>query len=340
MQTVSNSLTKEQDKKVSFSQAINTDMYLGLIRNALRDENKVTRFVTTIVSAVSVSPAIQKCETASIIATALQGEALGLSPSPSLGEYAIVPYGVGWDSVKKDYKAYKAQFQIMTNGIIQLAMRTGLYEDLDALEIREGEYKGKDKRTGKPVIEFIEDDDERETKAIIGYYAYFKLLNGFFKSVYLPKSTVVNHAIRYSKAFDYEIYKKVVNGEKLNGWKEENKAETPWIQHFDTMAKNLALRKVLKNAPKSIEMRTAEEYEEKANNIADVFVSSAEAQAEFFNNSEENILPEPENAGQTDFTKEPADAQVVSEENKPTSKGTKKAKENKETVAQADFFTE
>lgn len=285
---VKNSLVeKDGNQKLSFSQAINTPTFLGLIKNALRDEAKVTRFVTTVVSAVSATPALQKCEVPSIISSALQGEALGLSPSPSLGEYAIVPYGVGWDKTTQSYKSYKAQFQIMTNGVVMLAMRSGVYEDLDAIEIREGEYKGKDKRTGKPVIEFIEDDDERESKAIIGYYAYFKLLNGFFKSIYLPKIKVIEHAKRFSKAFDYDVYMKIQNSEKLKDWKEESKAETPWIQHFDTMAKNLALRKVLKNAPKSIEMRTAEEYEEKnESTIAEVFTPT-DAQNDFFAVQEE-----------------------------------------------------
>jgi recombination protein RecT len=260
--------------------------YKRLIANALRDEGRATRFVTTVVSAVSATPALQKCEVPSIISSALQGEALNLSPSPSLGEYAIVPYGAKWDAQLQDFKTYKAKFQIMTNGICQLAMRSGQYEDLDAMEIREGEYKGKDKRTGKPVIEFIEDDDERESKAIIGYYAYFKLLNGFFKSIYLPRAKVIEHAKRFSKAFNYEVYLKVQNGEEL-GWKEAKSAETPWIQHFDSMAKNLALRKVLKNAPKSIEMRTAEEYEEKnENTIAEVFTPT-DAQNDFFAVQEE-----------------------------------------------------
>ena len=285
---VKNSLVeKDGSQKLSFSQAINTPTFLGLIKNALRDEAKVTRFVTTVVSAVSATPALQKCEVPTIISSALQGEALGLSPSPSLGEYAIVPYGVGWDKTTQTYKSYKAQFQIMTNGIVMLAMRSGVYEDLDAIEIREGEYKGKDKRTGKPVIEFIEDDDERENKAVIGYYAYFKLLNGFFKSIYLPKIKVIEHAKRFSKAFDYDIYIKVQNGEKLKDWKEESKAETPWIQHFDTMAKNLALRKVLKNAPKSIEMRTAEEYEEKNENTIAEVLTPTDAQNDFFAVQEE-----------------------------------------------------
>lgn len=322
---VKNSLTQNGQRKLSFSEAINTPMYLGLIKNALRDEAKATRFITSVVSAVSATPNLQKCEVPSIISSALQGEALGLSPSLSLGEYAIVPYGVGWDSEKRDYKSYKAQFQIMTNGLVQLAMRSGQYEDLDAIEIREGEYKGKDKRTGKPVIEFIEDDDEREKKAVIGYYAYFKLLNGFFKSVYLPKANVISHAKQYSKAFDYEVYMKVLSGEKLNGWKEESKAETPWIKHFDTMAKNLALRKVLKNAPKSIEMRKAEEYEEtNEQSVADVFASKVDVQNEFFEATE---TPQIE-AKETE----------TAEQEKPKTR--KKKDEPKETVEVVDFFQE
>ena len=284
---VKNSLVgTDGNQKLSFSEAINLPSYKRLIANALRDEGRATRFVTTVVSAVSATPALQKCEVPSIISSALQGEALNLSPSPSLGEYAIVPYGEKWDAQLQDFKTYKAKFQIMTNGICQLAMRSGQYEDLDAMEIREGEYKGKDKRTGKPVIEFIEDDDERESKAIIGYYAYFKLLNGFFKSIYLPKAKVIEHAKRFSKAFNYEVYLKVQNGEELS-WKETKSAETPWIQHFDSMAKNLALRKVLKNAPKSIEMRTAEEYEEKNENTIAEVLTPTDAQNDFFAVQEE-----------------------------------------------------
>lgn len=281
---VSNSLTtNDSGKKMAFSQIINTNAYQNLINSTIKDPKRATRFVTAIVSAVSANPTLQKCDAKSILSAAFQGEALELSPSPALGEYALVPYGKNWNADKKEYESYTAQFQIMTNGKVQLAMRSGLYEDLDVIEIKEGEYKGKDKRTGKPVIEFIEDDDEREEKQTIGYYAYYKLLNGFFKSVYLPKVSVIAHATRFSKAFDPKIYEKVQKGAKLNGWKEERQAETPWIQHFDTMAMNLALRKVLKNAPKSIEMRTAEDYEDKANqeaNVAGLIASPTQEETE------------------------------------------------------------
>ena len=301
---VKNNLVNDTQEKMTFSQAIKTEQYQKLISTTLRDTKRANRFVASVVSAVSANPLLQDCTPQSIISSALQGEALELSPSQTLGEYYLVPYKKTVKDIKENFvKISLCQFQIGTAGRIQLAMRTGLYRDLDAMEIREGEYKGKDKRTGKPVVEFIEDDDERESKAIIGYYAYYELLNGFFKAIYLTKAKVIEHAKRFSKAFNYEVYVKVKNGEELD-WQEKLKAETPWIQHFDEMAKNLALRKVLKNAPKSIEMRTAEEYEEKnENTIAEVFTPT-DAQNDFFAIEEEQPTMIETSTEETDQQKE------------------------------------
>ena len=284
---VNTSLAPKQEggnKKMTFSQAIQLPAYQNLINSTLKDPKRANRFIASVVSAVSANPTLQKCDPATVLSAALQGEALELSPSPALGEYAMVPYGSKWNAQIGDYESYKAQFQIMTAGRLQLAYRSGQYKDLDVIEIREGEYKGKDKRTGKPVIDFIEDDDLRETKPIIGYYAYFELLNGFFKCIYVPKSKAIAHATRFSKAFDPVLYDKIQRGEKLNGWKEEKKAETPWIQHFDTMACNLALRMLLKNAPKSIEMKTAEEkeFEIESEGLASALAVDKEAAEEDF----------------------------------------------------------
>ncbi len=316
---VKNSLAPQQEggnKKMTFSQAIQTPAYQNLINSTLKDTKRANRFVAAVVSAVSANPTLQKCDPASVLSSALQGEALELSPSPALGEYAMVPYGSKWNSQLQDYESYKAQFQIMTGGRLQLAYRSGQYKDLDVIEIREGEYKGKDKRTGKPVIDFIEDDDLRETKAIIGYYAYFELSNGFFKCIYVPKSKAIAHAARFSKAFDVALYEKIQRGEALNGWKEEKKAETPWIQHFDTMACNLALRMLLKNAPKSIEMKTAEEkeFEIESEGLAQAIAVEKEAtEAEFFDGSEGEDLSSDEKSS------------AVEPEAKPEKKARKKS---------------
>lgn len=292
MQTATNQLQTADNKPKTFSQLIQTKGYQDMINSAIQEPKRRNRFVTAVVSAVSANPLLQQCLPHTVLSSALQGEALDLSPSAVMGEYAIVPYKK-WDK-NKGAHVYEAQFQIMTGGRVQLAMRSGLYRTLNAIEIRQGEYKGKDKRTGMAIIDFIENDEQRLQQPVVGYYAYFELLNGFFNCVYLSKADVIHHAKSYSKAFNYDIFLKVQKGEKLADWKEEASAETPWIKHFDEMAKNLALRKLLKNAPKSIEMRTAEEVEgenEQAN-LASMVTAQEQTADEFFAGTENDEIVE------------------------------------------------
>ena len=321
--------TNAKEKKLTFSQAMETDAFKKVVAGALRDPKRANRFVASVIAAVSANPSLQACKPASILSSALQGEALELSPSPALGEYALVPYKTKDKATGEIVNM--AQFQIMTNGRVQLAMRTGLFEDLDSIEIREGEYKGRDKLTGKPVLEFIEDDEERETKPIIGYYAYFRLKNGFFKSVYFSKEKILQWAERYSKAFNRKLYDKYIKGEinENSPWKEQTAVTAPWYNNHDEMAKNVVLRQVLKKAPKSIEMRTVEEKEEQIENsaIAEVFTSPAEeTKDEFFADATETATEQNETV------------EVAEVVETPKKKGRKaKAAEEKE---QEEFFEE
>jgi len=145
-------------------------------------QKNTARFIASVVSAVQNTPALQECSHNSILSAALLGEALNLSPSPQLGQFYMVPYK------KKDREgkviSVDAQFQLGAKGYKQLAMRTGQYKDLDVIYIRQGEYLGRDRSTGKHKFEFIEDDAIREELPVIGYLAYFELLNGFRKEIF------------------------------------------------------------------------------------------------------------------------------------------------------------
>lgn len=175
-------------KKQTFSVAISTESYQNLIRNTLKDPKRANRFIASITSAVATTPALQTCEPSSILAGGLLGEALNLSPSPQLGQYYLVPFK---QKAKYDREGHllspecsKAQFVLGYKGYVQLALRSGQYSDLDCMEIRQGEYLGKDPHTAKPQFKFIEDDDLREKLPIVGYMAYFEYLNGFRKCIY------------------------------------------------------------------------------------------------------------------------------------------------------------
>lgn len=242
-----NNLPTQTAKQPKFSVAITTKGYQKLINNTLKDPERAKRFIASITSAVAVNPALQECEAGSILAGALLGESLNLSPSPQLGQYYLVPFKC---KEKKDRsgniispETVKAQFIIGYKGYIQLALRSGAYADLDVMEIREGEYQGKHKTTGKPQFSFIEDDDEREKLPVIGYMAYFEYLNGFRKVIYWSKAKMMNHADKYSPAYSAKSHQKIIDGEIAE--KDMWKYSSFWYKDFDDMAKKTLLRQLI-----------------------------------------------------------------------------------------------
>lgn len=237
-------------EKPKFSVAIQSDAYKKLINNTLGDPKKSQRFIASISSAVATTPALQDCDAGSILSCALLGEALGLSPSPQLGHFYLIPY--------KDNKNNKtnAQFQLGYKGYIQLAIRSGQYTDLDVIEVREGEFLGRDKMTGKFKFEFLENEEERVLKPIVGYLGYFELLNGFKKTLYMSKKEMEMHADTFSKAFNLKDYEKLKQGQipKEDLWK----FSSFWYKNFDEMAFKTVIRRLLsKWGVMSIEMQEA-----------------------------------------------------------------------------------
>lgn len=330
---VSNSIVPKTEGKVKFTQALQTEKFQNLINTTLRDPKRANRFVAAVTSAVVANPLLNSCTPASIITSALQGEALELSPSPSLGEYYLVPYkkSIRNSETGEWEKIPICQFQLGSAGRIQLAMRTGQYKDLDAVDVRQGEYRGRNPETGKPVIKFYEDEDMRENLPVIGYLGYFLLTNGFYHSVYFTVEQCLKWAERYSKSFDRKLYDKVKNGEKLD-WKEEQAATQPWIAHTEEMCKNLVLRRALKNAPKSIEMRNIVEGDEKT----DADISSA-----FDGMPTGSETPEQKQIGQQQaendfFGDEPQEEEQPPVEEKPK-RGRKKAEPTAEAVEQTEM---
>ncbi len=238
---IQNSLTAQTSNKKTFSAYLTNDAVKNKINQVIGSKEGV-KFIANLISLVSNNPAIAQCEHGTILSSALLGESLKLSPSPQLGHYYIVPFK---DNDKNgNLKRIVATFQLGYKGYIQLAMRSGNYKDLDVIEIREGEYKGKDKSSGKAVIEFIEDDEERESLPIVGYFAYFELLNGFKKSLYWSKTKMQNHAQKYSQSYRTDL---------KNNWH-----YSFWSKDFDAMAFKTMLRQLIsKWGILSVEFQTA-----------------------------------------------------------------------------------
>lgn len=224
-----NEITKKQ---VPFSVAIRSDAYKNMINRSLTNEKVAENFIANITSVVANNPSIRNCDPATIIAGGLTAHSLNLSLSNSLGYCALVPY--------KTKDGDKAQFQLMYRGFIQLAERTGQYKRLGVRPVHNGEYQGQDE-FGDDTFKFSHDYDNQE---IIGYYAYFELLNGFRKTLYWTKEQCKQHATRYSKAY-------------------AKGGTTLWNTDFDLMAEKTVLKQLLsKWGVMSIELQHATEVDQ------------------------------------------------------------------------------
>jgi len=234
-------------QKSRFSVAINTPAYKQLIANTLNEPKKQSRFIASITSAVAVNPALQECTPQTIIAGALLGESLSLSPSPQLGQFYLVPfkqkakYSRNGDLLEPE--CTKATFVLGYKGMIQLAMRSGHYKKIVVLEMKEGEVKSFNPLEEEIDCVIITDPEAREQAPTAGYYAMFEYVNGFRKSMYWTTAQMIRHADRYSAAFSASTYEKLQRGEIPE--KELWKYSSFWYKSFDEMAKKTMLRQII-----------------------------------------------------------------------------------------------
>lgn len=293
---VQNSLAKSQ--KMDFSAYITQDAAKLIINKTLGGKSG-TRFISSIVSAVQATPALQECTNPSILSAALLGEALNLSPSPQLGQFYMVPF----DNKKKGVK--EAQFQLGYKGYVQLAIRSGYYKRLNVMAIKEGELVHYNPLNEEIEVNLIEDDILREETPTAGYYAMFEYENGFRKTMYWTKRKMIAHAEKYSFAF----YKN--GGAKSLELLEQGKIpendmwkySSFWFKDFDGMALKTMLRQLIsKWGIMSIDLQTALDK--------DMAVLHDDGSADYVDNvqDDESIVSEQE---MHEVTDEPAEESSV-----------------------------
>lgn len=260
---VSNKLANRNsnNKPQTFSSYLTGDLVRKKI-NEMVGGRDGQRFITSIISAVSVNPALSECEYGTILSAAMLGESLKLSPSPQLGQYCMVPF----NDKKRNCKV--AQFQLGYKGYIQLAIRSGYYKKINVISIKEGELIRFDPLEEEIEVNLIEDEMEREAAPTIGYYAMFEYHNGFKKAMYWSKAKMIAHADKFSQAFSKDAvkardpkYNKVSFADFEAGKVAEKDMwlySSFWYKDFDGMAYKTMLRQLIsKWGIMSIELQTA-----------------------------------------------------------------------------------
>lgn len=220
-------------KKVGLTAYLTNDAVKNQIAKVVGGKNG-DRFITSIISAVQATPALQECTNNSILSAALIGEALKLSPSPQLGHYYMVPFNNTKAGVKE------AQFQLGYKGYIQLAERSGQYKKINVVAIKEGELIRYDPLNEDIEVNLIEDEEIRENTPTAGYYAMFEYINGFRKTMYWSRAKMEAHAVKYSPGY------------------RAKKGYTFWEKDFDGMAYKTMIRQLISRwGIMSIELQTA-----------------------------------------------------------------------------------
>ena len=142
---------------------------------------------------------LKNCTPVSVMKSAMTAAALDLPIEKNLGFAYLIPYKT------------ECTFQLGYKGLIQLAQRTGKYKTINAVEIYQEQFKGFNPLTEEIQLDFNVDVDY--SKEPVGYVAYFKLLNGFEKTLFWTRERCVQHAIQFSQSYKYkEKYGNIWNG--------------------------------------------------------------------------------------------------------------------------------
>ncbi len=133
-----------------------------------------------------------------------QGVLLNLPMEKQFGYAYVVPYNTKITRIINGREVQEwinqAQFQMGYKGYIQLAQRSGQYLDMSVSDVKENELVNYDRLKGT-TFNWIQNEDEREKLPIIGYVSYFKMVNGFEKTLYMTKEQMENHFMKYSKTY-------------------------------------------------------------------------------------------------------------------------------------------
>ena len=186
--------------------SINAVLNTFLDRDGLRkrfDEllgKRAPQFISSIVAMVNADKNMQQAfheAPMTVIQSALKAATFDLPIDQNLGYAYIVPF----KNYKRDQgrKVMEATFILGWKGMHQLALRTGAYKTINVVDIREGELKRYDRLTEEVEVDFFPDEDERDSKPVVGYLGYYRLVNGAEKTIYMSKKAIERHELKFRK---------------------------------------------------------------------------------------------------------------------------------------------
>ena len=252
---IETAITERTDAQAVQKKTVNQLMTSMLDGEGLRKRfddllgKRSAQFVSSLVTLVNADANMQKAfyeSPMSVIQAGLKAATFDLPVDQNLGYAYIVPF--------KNQGKMTATFILGWKGMHQLAIRTGAYKTINVVDIREGELKSYNRLTEEIDIDFIEDENERESKPVIGYVGYYRLVNGAEKTIYMSVAQITNHEKKFRKG-DY----------MGKGWRDD----------WDAMARKTVYRKLIgKWGVMSIEYQTSKDGQNLADQMKEEYIDS------------------------------------------------------------------
>lgn len=222
------SIVKQPQQKLSIESLVHNEEFVKKAEDILKEGT--SQFMTSVLTLKNSNKLLADCDPIKLYNCCLMAAALKLPFNQNLGQAYIIPF------------KGEPQLQIGYKGFIQLAQRSGQFRRINCSDVRQGELKKRNRLTGEIEFEWLE-DAEHDQAEIIGYVAYFELLNGYQQTLYMSKAEVESHAKRYSQTYKQGF--------------------GVWKDNFDAMAKKTVLKRILNQyAPLSVDMQKAMEYDQ------------------------------------------------------------------------------
>jgi recombination protein RecT len=176
---------------------LNSDAVKKAFENVLQQE--AGGFLMSVTNLVSKKE-FDGVEVSSVLGAAMIAATLRLPVVASLGFAAIIPY---WNSKAR---VKQGQFQVMKDGYIQLALRTGAYNVINAGPVYRGELLQLDRKTGEIELDpgFVRGPDS----TVMGYFSYLRLNGGFEHALYMSQEELIAHGKRYSQSYESGLWTK------------------------------------------------------------------------------------------------------------------------------------
>jgi len=198
------------------------------IKNALPATITPERMTRIALTALNTNKTLASCTKDSFLGSLLTAAQLGLEINTPLGQAYLIPR-----RNNRNGGVWEAQFQLGYQGLLELCYRTGQYKRIVARVVYEGdffeyEYGLNERLSHKP---------SNQSKSPVAVYGLYELKNGASAFEVMTWKDVMAHKDKFSQS--------------------ANASQSPWKLDAEAMAKKTVLKKVLKYAPKTVEVAQA-----------------------------------------------------------------------------------